>query len=131
LGAGNALARRSAIAHASVDPEDTLIASVVRRSLTTAESDAKRLWWKNVKAVRLAIELSEREASTKAEARRHFEEQERLLRRLAGVQMDLLDDDGGKSSFDDNNDDPPAVEDYTGGQSSTVSRKVKGTARKW
>ena len=49
----------------SVGPEDALIASVLRRSLTTVEMDAQRLRRKNAKTLWLAIELSEREALAK------------------------------------------------------------------
>ena len=45
----------------------------------------RRLRQKNAKALRLAIELSEREAAAKVKARRHAEEKKRLLRRLARV----------------------------------------------
>ena len=75
--------------------------------------DARWLRWKNAKALWVAIEQSEREASAKAKARRHIEEREALLRRLAGGHMELLDDSDDRSS-------------YTEGQSSTTDCKRMG-----
>ena len=92
----------------------------------TAEMDARRLRWKNAKALRLAIEPLERVASAKA--RRHIEEREHFLRRFAGGHMELSDD-GSSSDNDDN--DPPAADAYTEGQSNTAERKGKAAARKW
>jgi hypothetical protein len=89
------------------------IASVLRRSLTTAETDARRLRRKNAKALRLTIK-----ASAKAKAMRDAQEQERLLRRLAGEHMIKLSDNS-------DDDDPLAADAYT------EDRKGKGVARKW
>ena len=65
-----------------VDPEVALLASVIRRSLTTAETDARRLRRKNANTLRLAIELSKREATkeavAKAKAARHAKEQDQI-----------------------------------------------------
>ena len=46
-----------------MDLEDALLVSVLRRSLTMAKMDVRRLRRKNAKALWLAIELSKREAS--------------------------------------------------------------------
>ena len=57
-------------------------------------SDARQLQWKNAKALRLVFQLSEHEAvlRVKVNLRMHIKENKRLLRRLAGVQMDPSDD---------------------------------------
>jgi hypothetical protein len=52
-----------------VDPEAALLASVLRCSLTMAETDVRRLHLKNVNALRLAIELSERVENKEAAAK--------------------------------------------------------------
>ncbi|KAE8797919.1 Phosphorylated carbohydrates phosphatase [Hordeum vulgare] len=54
--------RRHAI-EAEPDKDAQLLEWVYRRSLTTAETDARRLRRKNTKALRIAIEQSEREAA--------------------------------------------------------------------
>lgn len=54
---------------APVDPEDTLLVSVLRHSLTSPEIDARQLRHKNAKALQLAIEQSEHEATAEAVAK--------------------------------------------------------------
>ncbi|KAE8806502.1 hypothetical protein D1007_17312 [Hordeum vulgare] len=70
-------------ASAPVDPKDAHLTSVLRRSLTTAETDVRRLLHKNAKALRLVMEVSEREVNkeeaTKTKVARHAKEQECLL----------------------------------------------------
>lgn len=53
-------ASRAKSPRASVDPEDQLLATILRRSLTTAETNARWLRRKNTKALGLAFEQSER-----------------------------------------------------------------------
>ncbi|KAE8771031.1 Phosphorylated carbohydrates phosphatase [Hordeum vulgare] len=48
--------------HAKPDEDVRLLEWVYRRSLTTAEPDERRLCRKNAKALRIAIEQSERDA---------------------------------------------------------------------
>ncbi|KAE8818803.1 hypothetical protein D1007_03405 [Hordeum vulgare] len=87
-----------------------------------AETDVRRLRRKNADALRLAIQLSEREAAkeivAKAKVARNVKEHDRLLRRLSGMRciLDEDDDDGDASTFgsDDNDDDTPLhVDAYT------------------
>ena len=49
-----------------LDEDERLLTWVYRRSLTTVETDARRLRWKNTKALRIAIEQFEREAAAAA-----------------------------------------------------------------
>lgn len=49
-----------------MDPEDALLASVLRRFLTLAETNARRLHHRNAKALRLTIVQSERQATAEA-----------------------------------------------------------------
>ena len=83
---------------------------VLRRSLTTMETDARHLRRKNVKAFQLAIDLSEhdeeKEAATKVKATRHAKEQDCLLYRLSG-QMCGSDSDQTYGSTSSSNDDAP------------------------
>ncbi|XP_048552594.1 uncharacterized protein LOC125532664 [Triticum urartu] len=58
-----------------------------------------------------------------AKARRHPEEQERLLQRLVGVHMDLSDNNEDGSSSND--DDPSVTDAYIDSQSSTVTGRAK------
>ncbi|KAE8816585.1 hypothetical protein D1007_05925 [Hordeum vulgare] len=85
---GEVVASRLSTLSALVDPENALLAGVLRRSLTTTESDARRLRRKNADVLRLAIQLSERgatkEVATKAKAARHAKEQARLLQLRRG-----------------------------------------------
>ena len=73
---------RGGVNPAPIDPESALVASVLRRSLRMVEMDVWRLRHKNAKVLRLAIELSKREANTEAAAKakvaRHAKEQDRL-----------------------------------------------------
>ena len=97
------------------------------RSLTTAETDARRLGRKNAKALRLAIEQSEREAkeaaAEKVRVARLKREQDRAVRRMKG--LIVLEDSCTFSS--DDQDPPPAADAY----SCAGDRKGKGPARKW
>ena len=102
----------------------------------TAETDVRRLRRKNAMALRLAIELSEheatKEAATKAKAARHAKEQDRLLHRLSGMRCSSDSDmtDGSTSSFDDNA--PPHADACTEeGHNRVDGRKGKGPGRKW
>ncbi|KAE8818215.1 hypothetical protein D1007_04093 [Hordeum vulgare] len=120
---GEALASRRSTLSASVDYEDALLAGVLRRSLTTTESDARRLRRKNADTLQLAIQLSEREAAkeaaTKAKSARHAKEQARLLCRLCGMHCKFVEDgegdsDASTSGSDDNDDNAPShVDAYT------------------
>ncbi|KAE8793309.1 hypothetical protein D1007_32151 [Hordeum vulgare] len=116
-----------------------LLEGVLRRSLTTAETDAHRLSRKNTEAFRLAIQLSDREtakeAATKTKAARHAKEQERLLRRVSGMWCSSDEDDNDVSTTSGSDDDdstPPHDDAYTEeGHSGMDDRKRKGAARKW
>ena len=117
-----------------VDLEAVFLVSVLRHSLTTAETDTQRLCRKNAKALRLAIELSKREATKEAAAKaaRHAKEQDRLLRRLSSMSYSSDSDmmDGSTSNSD--GDTPPHADAYTEeGHSRADGRKGKGPARKW
>ncbi|KAE8804207.1 Polygalacturonase ADPG1 [Hordeum vulgare] len=121
-------------ASAPVEHEDVLLVSVLRRSFTPAKTDTHRLRCRNAKALRLAIELSEREANKEAGAKmkaaRHAKEQDRLLRTLSGMRCSSDLTDGSTSSSDD--DGPPHVDVYTEeGHNHDDHRKGKGPARKW
>ena len=103
-----------------------------RRSLTTAEMDARRLRRKNAKALRLVIEQSEREALEKAkEAARLAKlrrQQDRGVQRLKGlVIVDSSSSDDHDSSSDESDDPPPAANGY----SYVGDQKGKGPAQKW
>ena len=105
-----------------------------RRSLTTAETDARRLRRKNAKALRLAIEQSKREekeaAAEKARVVRVEREQDRAVRWMKGfiVHSDS-NSDGGDSytSSSDDQDTPPAADAYR----CAGDRKGKGPTSKW
>ncbi|KAE8799842.1 Phosphorylated carbohydrates phosphatase [Hordeum vulgare] len=58
--------RRRRGMEAEPDKDTRLLEWVYLRALTTAETDAWRLGWKNTKALRIAIEQSEREAAEAA-----------------------------------------------------------------
>ena len=107
------------------DEEKRLLAWVNCRSLTTAEIDARRLRRKNAKALRLAIEQSEREALEKAkEAARLAKlrrQQDRAVQRLKGLVI------VSSSSSDESDDPPPAADGYN----YAGDQKGKGPARKW
>ncbi|KAE8802632.1 hypothetical protein D1007_21668 [Hordeum vulgare] len=133
--------RRSTL-NASVDPKDTLLASALCCSLTTAESDARRLRLKNANALQVAIQLSKRgvakKVAAKAKAARHAKGQARLLCRLSGMRCNSEeeeDDDNDASTFgfnDDDDDVPPHADAYTeDGHNCLDDRKGKGAARKW
>ena len=96
------------------------------------ESDARRLRQKNTKALRLAIEQSERETLEKAkEAARLAKlrrQQDRAVQRLKGlVIVDSSGDDHHGSSSDESDDPSPADDGY----SYAGDQKGKGPARKW
>ena len=57
---------RQRVRSVPVDPKEAPLRKVMQRSLTTAETDVRRLRRKNAKALRIAIEQSEREASEAA-----------------------------------------------------------------
>ena len=118
-----------------VDPDEDvwLLAWVYCRSLTTVDIDARRLYPKNAKALRLAIEQSEREAKEKAtEAARLAKlkrQQDRAIRRLKGliIVFSSDDDDDGGSLFDESDDPPPGANGYN----CAGDRKGEGPAWKW
>ncbi|KAE8819146.1 hypothetical protein D1007_03135 [Hordeum vulgare] len=79
---------------------------------------ARRLRRKNVEALRLAIELSEREANkevmTKVNVARHAEEQASLPRGLSGMRYNSNSSDMTISSTSSSDDDaPPHAAAYT------------------
>ncbi|KAE8774599.1 Phosphorylated carbohydrates phosphatase [Hordeum vulgare] len=117
---------------AELDEDARLLEWVYRRSLTTAETDARRLQQKNAKALRIAIEQFEREATeTATDASRLAKlkwEQDREVLRLKGLVI-LSDDDHDDlgSSSDDSFDSPPTTDSY----SCAGDQKGKGSARKW
>ena len=93
--------------------------------------DARRLRRKNAKALRLAIEESEREALKKAkEAARLAKfrhQQDPAIQRLKGLISIDSSSDGDGSSSDESDDPPPADDRY----SYAGDQKGKGPARKW
>ncbi|KAE8803836.1 hypothetical protein D1007_20357 [Hordeum vulgare] len=134
---GEALAARRSTSSASVNPEDTLLVGVLLCSLTMAETDVRRLRRKNDEALRLAIQLSEREGAkevaTKAKPARHTKEQDRLLHRLSGMRCSSDDDDNdvsttsGSDDDDDDNNSPSHVDVYTEeGHNGVDDRNWKG-----
>ena len=134
--AGETLVTRWAHASTLMDPEAMLLVSVLRRSLMTAETDARRLRRKNAKALRLAIELSKREANkeavVKAKATCHAKEHDRLLHRLSGIRCGSDSDPthGCTSSSDDGaSPHPNAYKEE--GHSRVDDRNGEGPARKW
>ncbi|KAE8807658.1 Polygalacturonase ADPG1 [Hordeum vulgare] len=94
---------------------------VLRRSLTMTETDVRHLHRKNSEALRLTIQLSEREAvkevAVKAKAARHTKEQDHLLRRLTSMRCSSDEDESDVSttfgSHDDDDEAPPHVDAYT------------------
>ena len=101
-------AEQSARHHRGTEPDANvdgrLLAWVYRHTLMTTETDARRLQRKNTKALRLAIEQSEREAkeaaTEKARVARLKREQDRAVRRMKGliVLSDSDSDDGDNRS---------------------------------
>lgn len=125
-------ARRRREMQAEPDEDARLLKWAYRWSLTTAKMDVRRLRRKNAKALRIAIEQSEREAAEAvAEAVRLVKlkrQQDREVRRLKWLVILFdSDDDVSDSSSDDSNDPPPAADAY----SCAGDRKGKGPARKW
>ncbi|KAE8795750.1 Phosphorylated carbohydrates phosphatase [Hordeum vulgare] len=101
--------------------DERLLTWVYRLSLTTAETNGRRLPGKNAKALRLAIEQSEREAKEiteeKAGLAKMKQEQDRTVRRMNGliVLSDFDSDDGDSdTSSSDDQDPPPSANGYTG-----------------
>lgn len=83
----------------------------MHRSLTSAETDPRRLRRNNAKALWLGIEASEllaREETAKAKAARHATEQARAVGHLSGYIS--LASESGTTSADDDDDDPPAAD---------------------
>ncbi|KAE8775172.1 hypothetical protein D1007_52380 [Hordeum vulgare] len=87
------------------------------------------------KALRLAIEQSEREAA-KAAARaarvaKLKRQQDKVVRQLKGLSIlfssDSFDDDYHNASFDNSDNPPPVVDAYN----NVVDRKGKRPVRKW
>lgn len=98
----------------------------------TAETDAWRLRRKNAKVLRLAIELSECEASKEAKAARHAKEQDHLLRRLSGLNCNSDSDlTGGSTSSYDDGASPHADAYMEEGHSHIDDWKGKEPERKW
>lgn len=99
---------------------------VLRRSLTTTETDARRLRRKNAK-VWLGIEHSEREAAKKAageaKAARLTKEHNRVARRFTGFMSSSLYDSGMMST---NNDNAPPTADAYVEENDRHSRDRKG-----
>lgn len=116
------------------DPEEQLLCEVMRRSLTSAETDARHLRCKNAKALWLGVEASEHLArekkSAKAKAAHHTKEQARTISRLSGYISSALDI--GITSTDNDDDNPSAVDAYTKEiYCRSSDRKGKGSAKKW
>lgn len=103
---------------AKPDKDEQLLSWVYRCSLTTAETDARRLRRKNAKARRLAIEQSEHEA---AEAAVKASQVAKLkwqhdwvvwwMKMLIVVSNSLEDGDDRHGSYSDKSDDPPPTAD--------------------
>ncbi|KAE8779032.1 hypothetical protein D1007_47986 [Hordeum vulgare] len=130
---GKALATRRSTSSEPVDPEDALLAGVLRRLLRTTETDARRLRRKNAKALRLAIQLSEREAAKEAAAKtkadRHAKEQDRPLHRLSGIRCSSDKDDNDVSTTSGSGDDDgasPHADAYRGGAQRRGRPEEKG-----
>ncbi|KAE8784252.1 Phosphorylated carbohydrates phosphatase [Hordeum vulgare] len=115
------------------DEDERLLAWMYRRSLTTTETDARRLRRKNAGALRLAIEQSEREANELAKEKARLvkmkREKDMVVHRMNSLivlsDSDSDDGDNGTSSSDDQ--DPAAADGY----SCADDPKGKGSARKW
>ncbi|KAE8774316.1 hypothetical protein D1007_53342 [Hordeum vulgare] len=127
---GEALAVRCSTSSTSVDPKDALLAGVLRCLPTTAKMDARCLRHKSAKALRLAIQFTERETTEEAaKAARHVKEQEPVLRGLSGMRCSSDEDDIDVSTTSDSDDDDasPHVDAYTEeGHSGVDDRKGKG-----
>ncbi|KAE8809550.1 hypothetical protein D1007_13843 [Hordeum vulgare] len=98
------------------------------------ETDAHRLLYKNVEAIRLGIELSKpkanKEATAKAKADSHAKEQARLFHRLMGMRRSSGMVHHSTSTF---NDDAPSHGDtYTEeGHNRVDDRKGMEPTGKW
>ena len=130
------MSARRLLSSVPLDPEAVLLASVLRRSLTRMETDARRLSRKNATMLRLTIEMSEREATKEAAAKakvdRHAKEQDCLLRRLSGMSCSSDSDLTDGYTFSSDDDAPPHADAYTEeGHSRADSQKGKGPLRKW
>ena len=109
------------------DKNDCLFEWACRRSLTEAETKARRLRRINAKQLRLGIEQSKWEAAvTVAKATRVAKlkrKQDRIVRRLQGY---IVISDSSSSDGSDV-DPPPAADSY----SCTGDRNGKRPTRKW
>ena len=94
---------------ADLDEDGWLLAWIYRRSLMAAKTDARGLRRKNIKALRLAIEQSERKAKEAARVAKLKQEQDRVVRRMKG--LIVLEDSCTFSS--DDQDPPPATDAYS------------------
>ena len=104
------------------DDEERLLQWVYRRSLTTAKTDARRLWRINAKQLRAGIEQSELEAARMAKLKR---KQDRIVRRLQGYII-ISSSSFDASDSDGSDVDPPLAADA---YSSADDRKGEGPAR--
>ncbi|KAE8812575.1 Phosphorylated carbohydrates phosphatase [Hordeum vulgare] len=102
------------------DKEECHLAWVCRRSLAAVETGTRCLRWKNAKALRLAIEQSEREAKEAAKEKARLSwwkrEQDRAVRRMKGfivLSDDDSDDNDNDNSPDDDQDPSPAADGYS------------------
>ncbi|KAE8821709.1 Phosphorylated carbohydrates phosphatase [Hordeum vulgare] len=100
-----------------MEPEEDehLLAWVYHRSLTTAETDTRRLRWKNAKALRLTIEYSEREAKKLEEENAWLTkmkwEHDRDVRRMEG--LIILSNSDSDYSGTSSSDPPPTTDGYS------------------
>ncbi|KAE8821710.1 Phosphorylated carbohydrates phosphatase [Hordeum vulgare] len=98
-----------------LEKDERLLAWVYHRSLTTAETDTRRLRWKNAKALRLAIEYSEREAKELEEENVRLtkmkREQDRVVPRMKG--LIILSDSDSDDSCTLSSDPPPTTDGYS------------------
>lgn len=128
---------RQAWVRAPVDPEDQVLMTVLRRSLTSADTDVRWFHCKNAKALWLTIDQSEREAvanvTAKAKASWLAKEHGRAARMIADVVSSYDSDvfDGSDGSHNSDNDAPPTVDAYTEGYSRIDNRKREGAGEKW
>ncbi|KAE8790695.1 hypothetical protein D1007_34896 [Hordeum vulgare] len=111
-GRGGGLGRAAFVLERVGRPRGRTPCGHLRRSLTTAETDAHRLRCKNANSLRLAIQLSECEAAkgaaTKAKVVCHTKGQDRMLHRLFGMRGSSDEDDNDISTFGSDDDDENA-----------------------
>lgn len=106
----------------------------MRRSLTSAETDARRLQHKNVMALWLGIEVSKRLAReneiAKTRAEHHTKEWDRAIHRLSGYISSTSDISTTGTKNDD--EDPPSADAYTQQMYHRSGYcKGKGPDKKW